>query len=95
MKPKNKNIEIGNILSEHKFISQTKYWRIDKAIFDGIEFKVGTRVCWVDPDEEKHVEYNGNIDWLMIDEYGNVEVSIDNLMVGRLDLEDLIYIDVN
>ena len=94
MKPKNNKIQIGAILSEHNFVSGTKYWRIDKAIFEDNEFKVGTRVCWVDPDEENHVEYNGNIEWLMIDEYGNVEVSIDNLLVGRLDLEDLIKINL-
>lgn len=93
MKAKNKKIKIGNIISEHEFISGTKYYRIDSANYEGENFKIGDRVCWIDPDEQNHVEYNGNIEWMMIDEHGNVEVSIDNLQVGRLDLEDLIKIE--
>lgn len=91
--PKNKEITIGNVLSEHTFVSGTKYWELDKVNFESVDFKVGTRVCYVDPDEESHVEYNGNIDFILIDEYGNVEVSIDNLLVGgRVDLEELEYL---
>lgn len=90
--PKNKEITIGNVLSEHTFVSGTKYWKLDKVTFESVDFKVGTRVCYIDPDEEKHVEYNGNIEWIMIDERGNIEVSVDNLLIGgRVDLEDLEY----
>jgi hypothetical protein len=92
MKLKNKKIKLGKVLSEHKFVSGIKYWRIETAEFEGNLFEVGTRVSFVDPDEELHTEYNGNIEWIMVDELGNVEVSIDNLLVGRLDLEDLIII---
>lgn len=94
MKAKNKNITIGNTLSEHKFIGGSKYWRIDSATFEGEVFKIGDRVVWVDSDEEEFTEYEGNIDWMMIDESGEVQVSIDNLSVGRLDLEDLIKIQL-
>ncbi len=90
--PKNKDITIGNILSEHEFISGIKYWKIDKATFEDGEFKIGTRVVWIDPDEEEYVEYEGNIDWMLIDEQGDVEVSIDNQNVGRLDLEYLVKV---
>ena len=90
--PKNKDIIIGNILSEHTFVSRTKYWKIDSATYEDEEFTTGTRVVWIDPDEEEYVEYEGCIDWMMIDEQGNVEVSIDNQSVGRLDLEDLIKV---
>jgi hypothetical protein len=84
---KNKNITIGNILSEHTFVSGTKYWKISSASLEGDTFEVGTRVCVV----EETTEYHGNFEWLMIDEYGNVEVSIDNLELGgRVDLEDLV-----
>lgn len=91
MKIKNKDITIGNILSEHEFISGTKYFKIDSATYEDEVFKIGDRVAWVDPDE--FVEYGGNIEWMMIDEYGNVEVSIDNIQVGRLDLQDLVKIN--
>lgn len=94
VQPKNKNITIGNILSEHTFINGTKYWKIDKALFEGHVFQIGTRVFWVDPDEEDYVSYEGKIDWLMIDERGNVEVSIADTPLGRIDLEDLNYISL-
>lgn len=91
-RPKNKDVKIWDIIKECKFVGGQTYWTIDSAIYEEQEFKKGTKICWVDPDEEFHVEYCGNIEWLMIDERGNVEVSIDNLQVGRLDLEELIKI---
>jgi len=94
MKVKNKSIVIGNVLSEHTFVSGTKYWRIDKATFEGEVFEVGTRVSWVDPDEERYTEYTGCIEWLMVDDRGNVEVSIDNILVGRLSLDELVVLHV-
>ena len=92
LKVKNKEIEIGNVLSEHKFVGGIKYWKIDSAKYDGFFYKIGTRVCWFDSDCEYNTEYCGNIEYIIVDEYGNVEVSIDNLLVaGRLDLEDLFF----
>ena len=90
--PKNKDITIGNILSEHEFVSGGKFWKIDKATFEDEEFKIGTKVVWIDPDEEEYVEYEGNIDWMMVDEQGNVEVSIEDTPLGRVDLEELIKV---
>lgn len=89
MKPKHENTIIGEILSEHKFVGGKKYWRIkDATIFDQ-KFEIGDRVLWVDDEDEERSYYFGNILWMMIDDKGSVEVSIDNLLVGRLDLEEL------
>ena len=93
--PKDKDITIGNILSEHTFVSGTKYWKIDSATYEDEEFRVGTSVGWVDidldDDEDDFIEYRGKIDFILITEKGEVEVSIDNLNIGgRVDLDSLI-----
>ena len=79
--PKNKEITIGNVLSEHTFVSGTKYWKLDKVTFESVDFKVGTRVCYIDPDEEKHVEYNGKIEWIMI---GSSFIAFDIRLRSRI-----------
>lgn len=94
MKPKNSFIKIGNLLGEQQsFVSGTKFSYIDSAIItdaDGRnpkEFKKDVKVKWYCQDE--HKTYKGRIEWLIITEEGNVEVSIDNPNLGRLDLDEL------
>jgi len=83
----NENITIGTLGEENTFVSGTKNWRIDFAELNGNRFEVGTKVNFFDEDECE--DYFGVIDWIIVTENGNVEVSIANTPLGRVDLEDL------
>ena len=88
VQPKNPNIVISPLGEQRTFVSGTKNWRIDWAILNKQRFDIGDVVSWKCLDDIK--SYKGKIDWMIIVEDGNVEVSIDNPNVGRLPLDELI-----
>jgi hypothetical protein len=88
MRLKNPDIILGKIISENSFVSGTKFWKLESVSLDDDFFTKGTKVLFTDPDDNS--EYIGFVEWLMIDEFGNVEVSLsDNVGLGRVDLESL------
>jgi hypothetical protein len=94
MKPKNPFIKIGNLLGEQEsFVSGNKFFYIDSAILTDAngenpkEFKQGVRVKWFCQDT--HKTYRGRIEWLIITDYGSIEVSINNPNLGRLEIDEL------
>jgi hypothetical protein len=94
MKPKNPNITISELGIENTFVSGNKNWRIDYADFNGNRFEVGTTIKWVDPDargKEKRV-FKGKIEWLIIIDDGSVQIAIDNMNIGRLDVDEVEFI---
>ena len=86
MELKNKNITIGELGEERKFVSGTKNWRIDFAELNGNRFEKGVKVKFDDLDDDE--EYIGLVNWIIVTEQGDVEVSFD-APLGRVDLEDL------
>lgn len=85
MKLKNKNIKISELGEERTFVSGTKNWRINWAELHENLFKVGTKVSFYDWDDNK--EYRGLIEWIIVTEQGDVEVSISDTPLGRIDLD--------
>lgn len=53
-------------------------------------FSVGDKVTFFDEDD--HETFIGNIDWMIITETGDVEVSIADTPLGRVDLESLEHV---
>ena len=87
MKLKNENIKIAELGEERTFVSGTKNWRIEWAeLFEEI-FKVGDKVSYFDIDSEE--TFIGTIEYIIATEIGNVEVSIVDTALGRVDLDDL------
>ena len=87
IKLKNENIKIAELGEERTFVSGTKNWRIEWAELFEETFKVGDRVSYFDEDSEE--TFIGKIDYIIVTENGNVEVSIADTALGRVDLEDL------
>lgn len=87
MKLKNKNIKIAELGEERTFVSGTKNWRIEWAELFEETFKVGDKVSYFDEDSEE--TFIGTIDYIIVTETGNVEVSISDTALGRVDLDDL------
>jgi hypothetical protein len=91
------------MLQTYQFTSGTKYSYLDKVVRpkDGEEFKIGDLVSWDDPDVELDREGNfiteqtfqGKIDSIFLIEhkYGEfeIEVSINNPRLGRLELNEI------
>ena len=84
---KNKNIKIGELGQERTFVSGTKNWRINWAEIFEQKFEIGDKVSFFDEDDNE--TYIGLIDWMIVTERGDVEVSIQNTPLGRIDLEYL------
>jgi len=87
MKLKNENIKIAELGEERTFVSGTKNWRIEWAELFEETFKVGDKVSYFDEDSEE--TFIGEIDYIIVTENGNVQVSIADTALGRVDLEDL------
>ena len=88
IKLKNEDIQIGELGEERTFVSGIKNWRIQWATLFEEKFKVGDKVSYFDTDSEE--TFIGIIDWMIVTETGNVEVSLaDTDLGGRVDLEDL------
>ena len=87
MKLKNKNIKISKLGEEKTFVSGTKNWRIEWAELFEERFSVGDKVSFFDEDD--HKDYFGVIDWMIVTEQGEVEVSIADTPLGRIDLESI------
>ena len=90
MKIKNEDIKIGELGKESTFISGGKNWRIEWAEIFGERFSVGDKVSFYDNDDDE--TFTGNIDWMIITESGEVEVSIADTPLGRIDLESLTHV---
>lgn len=91
IKPKCKDVTIGNIISESSFINKSKYWDVDSATFDGAEIKIGTRCVFQDEYGER---FEGKVDKIIITEQGDVDVSLADTPLGRISIEDLeIYLN--
>jgi len=97
-----KKITIGDLLSEHTFVSGNKYWRIAYAIVDGNKFKVGDSVLW--DSDDYGTKYKGIIDWMMVGDDGSVEVALKDEEerrgnkwiksgLGRLGIEDITHFE--
>lgn len=87
MKPANTDITISELGDQRTFVSGNKYWFIEWANFNGITFKEGMQVKWFDEEDNEWII--GPIEWLIITDYGSVEVSIDAPAYGRLPLDEL------
>lgn len=87
LKLKNEDITIGKLGEERTFISGTKNWRIEWAELDGERYEVGTNVSFIDEDDNK--EFIGHIEWMIVTADGEVQVSIADTTLGRVNLEDL------
>jgi len=85
MKLKNEDTKIGKLGKENTFVSGTKNWRIEWAEISGERFSVGDKVSFFDEDDQE--TFVGNIDWMIVTESGEVEVSIAKTPLGRIDLE--------
>ena len=90
MKLKNEDIQIGELGEERTFVSGTKNWRIDWAEIFGERFEVGHKVSFFDEDD--HETFVGIIDWMIVTEEGDVEVSIANTPLGRVGLESIEHV---
>jgi hypothetical protein len=90
MKPKNENITTSELGEEKTFVSGHKNWRIQWAEIFEERFSVGDKVAFFDEDD--HKTFIGNIDWMIITETGDVEVSIADTPLGRIDLELLEHV---
>ena len=87
MELKNKDIQIGELGEERTFVSGTKNWRIDWATLFEEKFEVEDKVSYFDEDSEE--TFIGKIEYIIATERGDVEVSIADTALGRVDLEDL------
>jgi len=90
IKLKNTNIKISELGEEHTFVSGNKNWSLAWAKFEENLFRAGTKVEWESPDYGDY--YKGVIEYIIVVDNGNVEVSIDHPFLGRLDLDELIFI---
>lgn len=84
--PKNTKIKISELGEQRSFVSGNKYHFIEWAEFKGVTFKEGVMVKWKCPDEK--ITYKGKIQWLIILDNGDVQISID-APIGRLDLDEV------
>jgi hypothetical protein len=87
MKVKKENIKIAELGEERIFVSGTKNWRIEWAELFEETFKVGDRVSYFDEDSGE--TFIGEIDYIIVTETENIEVSIADTSLGRVNLEDL------
>ena len=87
MKLKNENIEISELGKERTFVSGTKNWRIEWATLFEEKFEVGDKVSYFDEDSEE--TFIGIIYYMIVTERGDVEVSIADTALGRVDLDSL------
>jgi len=85
--PKNTEIKISELGDESKFVCGYKKWQLEFADYRGNRFEPGVTVSWTDKDERK--AYKGKIEWIILVDTGEVEVSIDNDELGRLPLDEL------
>ena len=85
MKLKNENINTSELGEERTFVSGTKNWSIEWAELFEKKFSVGDKVSFF--DEDKNEGYFGVINWMIVTEQGDVQVSIANIPFGRIDLE--------
>ena len=90
MKLRNEDIKIAELGEERTFVSGHKNWRIEWAEIFEQRFGIGTLVSFFDEDDEE--TYFGKIDWMIVTELGDVEVSISDSPLGRIDLELLEHI---
>jgi len=90
MKLKNEDIQIGELGEERTFVSGTKNWRIEWAELFEETFKVGDRVSYFDEDSEE--TFIGAIDWMIVTEQGDAQVSISDIPLGRVDLESIEHV---
>ena len=90
MKLKNENVQIGELGEERTFVSGTKNWRIEWAEIFEERFTVGDKVSFFDEDD--HETFTGIIDWMIVTEQGDVEVSISDTPLGRVDLESIEHV---
>lgn len=88
-----KNVKISELGQEKRFVSGQKNWRIEWAEINGEKFKPGDTVLFF--DEDINHDFIGNIEWMIVTEEGQVEVSISDTPLGRIDLEDLTLIQSN
>ncbi len=89
IKLKNKDITFGEITSLNRYVGGSKYFILNDATYEGNTFKEGIKCSWVCPDEGD--EFVGDIERISIDDFGNVEVSLDS-PIGRVDLDELTII---
>ena len=87
MKLKNEDIQIGELGEERTFVSGAKNWRIEWATLFGEKFEVGDKVSYFDEDSKE--TFIGKIEYIIATEGGDVEISISDTALGRVDLEDL------
>jgi hypothetical protein len=87
MKLRNKDIKISELGEERTFVSGTKNWRIEWAEIFGERFKIGDKVSFFDIDDEE--VFIGLIDWMIVTEDGEVDVSIADTPLGRVGLEEI------
>lgn len=87
IKLKNENTKISELGEERTFVSGTKNWRIKWAEIFEDRFSVGDSVSYYDEDSQD--TFISTIDWMIVTEQGNVEVSLADTPLGRVDLEDL------
>jgi len=92
--PRNPRIKISELGEQRGFVSGNKYWVIDWAELSGKRYEEGTLVKWKDldaqPGEQK--TYTALIDWMIIVDDGDVEVSLANTPLGRIPLDELKFI---
>lgn len=92
---KNKNITLSELGEERTFVSGAKNWRLEWVDYEGHHFQKGTIVKWIDPDasgRDKRI-YKGKIEYIIITERGDVDISIDdNTGLGRLSLDEVEFI---
>ena len=91
MKLKNENVKIGKLGEERTFVSGTKNWRIEWAEIFEQRFQVGDTASFFDEDDQE--EFVGTIDCMIVTEQGDVEVSLADTPLGRIDLERLVKIN--
>jgi hypothetical protein len=84
------DIQIGELGEERTFVSGTKHWRIEWAEIFGERFEVGHKVSFFDEDDNE--TFIGIIDWMIVTEQGDVEVSIANTPLYRVDLESIKHV---
>ena len=87
---KNISIKTSDLGKEGSFISGGKYHFIEWAERDGKRFTVGDKVSFYDTDTRTRFE--GVIDWMIVTEDGDVEVSILNAPLGRVEFENIKHV---
>jgi len=85
--PKNTDIKISELGQQRSFVSGNKYWFIEWAEIFGQRFEQGTKVKWRDLDDKK--TYTAIIEWMIIIDDGDVQVSLADTPLGRIPLDEL------